>query len=103
LPQTRPPRLSRQQKKLGMYYTYVLISQKDSKFYIGYTSNLKKRFREHNEGKVSSTTSRLPLKLIYYEACINEFDAKKRERYFKSGYGRRFLHNRLEKYFEESS
>ena len=84
-----------------MYYTYVLVSQKDDKFYIGYTRDLKKRFKDHNDGKVPSTRDRLPLKLIYYEACINEFDAKKRERYFKSGYGRQFLKNPLEKYFEE--
>lgn len=84
-----------------MYYTYVLVSQRDNKFYIGYTHDLKKRFKDHNDGKVPSTRARLPLKLIYYEACINEFDAKKRERYFKSGYGRRFLKNRLEKYFQE--
>ena len=86
-----------------MFYTYVLISQKDSKFYIGYTNDLKKRLKNHNDGKVPSTASRFPLKLVYYEACLNEFDAKKRERYFKSGYGRRFLKNRLEKYFEEGS
>ena len=102
LPRTRPPRLSEQHKNIfDMYYTYVLVSQKDDKFYIVYTRDLKKRFKDHNDGKVPSTRDRLPLKLIYYEACINESDAKKRERYFKSGYGRRFLKNRLEKYFEE--
>ena len=86
-----------------MYYTYVLLSQKDNKYYIGYTSDLKKRFKDHSDGKVTSTAVRLPLKLIYYEACLNEFDAKKREHYFKSGYGRRFLKNRLQQYFAESS
>jgi putative endonuclease len=84
-----------------MFYTYALISQKDSKFYIGYTKDLRIRLKNHNDGKVPSTANRLPFKLVYYEACLNELDAKRRERYFKSGYGRRFLKNRLEKYFED--
>jgi len=86
-----------------MFYTYVLISQKDSKFCIGYSKDLKQRLKHHNDGKVPSTADRAPLKLVYYEACLNEFDAKKRERYFKSGYGRRYLKNRLEKYLEKNT
>ena len=84
-----------------MYYTYVLLSEKDNKLYIGYTNDLKDRIKEHSNGKVSSTENRRPLRLIYYEACLNKIDAIKREKYFKSGYGRRFLKNRLENYFEE--
>ena len=85
-----------------MFFTYVLLSEKDNKFYIGYSNDLTKRLTEHHDGKVSSTVNRRPLKLIYYEACLNEFDAIKREKYFKSGYGRRFLKNRLKGYFEET-
>ena len=81
-----------------MFYTYVLLSKKDNKFYIGYTKDLKKRLEEHNHGSVTSTTHRRPLLLIYYEACLNEADAIKREKYFKGGFGRRFLNNRLENY-----
>jgi len=84
-----------------MFYTYVLLSKKDDKFYIGHTNDLKGRKKEHFNGKVTSTKNRRPLKLIYYEACLNEFDAIKREKYFKSGYGRRFLKNRLENYFDD--
>jgi len=81
-----------------MYYTYVLISEKDGSFYIGFTKNLEKRLEEHLKGKVNSTAQRIPLKLIYYEACLNKYDALKREKYFKSGFGRRFLKNRLEEF-----
>ncbi len=79
-----------------MYYTYVLIGKKDGNFYIGFTNNIEKRVEEHSQGKVVSTANRIPLKLIYYEACLNKYDALKREKYFKSGFGRRFLKNRLE-------
>ncbi|MFC1841430.1 GIY-YIG nuclease family protein, partial [Thermodesulfobacteriota bacterium] len=52
-----------------MYYTYVLHSELDGNFYVGYTKDLKLRFEQHNKGKVESTKDRRPLKLIYYEAC----------------------------------
>jgi len=81
-----------------MYYNYVLLSKKDKKFYIGYTSNLKKRLNEHNSGMVSSTKYRENFILIYCEICLNKYDAMKREKYFKTGFGRRFLKNRLENY-----
>ncbi len=80
-----------------MYFTYVLLSQKDSKFYIGFTSNLKERFEEHSHGFVPSTKDRRPLKLVYYEACLVQNDAIKREKYFKTGFGRRFLKSRISK------
>jgi putative endonuclease len=50
-----------------MHYVYVLLSQKDDKFYIGFTSDLERRLKEHNDGKAQSTKSRRPLKLLYYE------------------------------------
>jgi len=78
------------------FYTYVLFSFKDNEHYIGYTNNLKKRLEEHNAGKNFSTKSRMPLKLIYFEACLNEDDAKQREKYFKSTIGRRYLSKRLQ-------
>ncbi|MFH1894484.1 MAG: GIY-YIG nuclease family protein [Patescibacteria group bacterium] len=65
------------------FYVYVLESQKDGKRYIGYTNNLKQRLEEHNKGKSFSTKPRLPLKLIYFEGCLNEKDAKRREHYLK--------------------
>jgi len=81
-----------------MYYTYLLESQKDSGWYIGYTNDLKNRFLEHSKGKVISTKNRLPIELIYYEAYINRIDAKKRERFLKSGSGRKFLKKQLANY-----
>ena len=63
-----------------MYYTYVLQSEKDGKFYTGFTENLKLRFEQHNKGLVESTKERRPLKLIYYEACLDRGDATKREK-----------------------
>lgn len=81
-----------------MHYTYVLRSTKDSRFYTGSTNDLRKRFSEHNKGKVSSTKNRGPLELIYYEACPNEQDARAREKYLKSGMGKRYLKNRLKRF-----
>ena len=81
------------------YYTYILFSKKDKKLYIGYTKNLKLRFEQHINGEVKSTHYRRPLELIYYEACQDEKDALKREKYFKTYYGKMFLRKRLKSYF----
>lgn len=78
-----------------MYYTYVLKSLRDYKLYIGFTDNLGKRFWEHQAGKAEATKNRRPLKLIYYEACLNKESAVRREKYFKTGFGRRYLKERL--------
>lgn len=82
-----------------MYYVYVLKSIKDGKNYIGCINNLKRRVQEHIDGRVEATKPRTPLKLIYYEACLNEIDAYNREKYFKMGYGRRFVKERLKNYY----
>ena len=81
-----------------MYYTYVLQSEVDGQFYAGYTKDLKLRFDQHSKGQVESTKARLPLKLIYCEASLNKEDAIKREKYFKTYNGKRFLHKRLKSY-----
>lgn len=82
-----------------MYYVYVLKSLKDSRFYTGYTKNLKSRFEQHVKGLVGSTVDRRPLLLIYYEACLNQQDATHREKYLKTYKGKLFLRNRLKSYF----
>jgi len=82
-----------------MYYTYILFSKKDGKCYAGYSKSLKLRFKQHQEGIVESTKNRRPLKLIYYEACLNQTDALRREKYFKTHYGKMFLKKRLKSYF----
>jgi putative endonuclease len=81
-----------------MYYTYVLQSLKDNQFYTGFTENLKLRFEHHSRGRVESTRQRRPLKLIYYEACIDKEGAIRREKYFKTYHGKMFLKRRLKSY-----
>ena len=78
-----------------LFYTYVLKSEKDDKLYIGYTNNLRERILNHNKGTVIATKKRRPLKLIYFEACLDKKHAIDREKYFKTGFGRRFLKNRI--------
>lgn len=83
----------------SFYYTYVLYSEKDGLNYAGYTHDLNLRFEQHCKGQVASTKYRRPLHLIYYEACLSKTDALKREKYFKTYYGKMFLKNRLKSYF----
>lgn len=82
-----------------MYYTYVLRSMKDGKMYTGFTKDLKLRFEQHERGLVQSTKHRMPLELIYYEACLSEEDGLRRERYLKTHYGKMYLRKRLKSYF----
>jgi len=77
------------------YYTYVLLSQRDNLHYIGWTNDIKERLKKHFEGKVIATKDRRPLKLVYCEICLDKQKAIKREKYFKTGFGRRFLKNRI--------
>jgi len=81
-----------------MYYTYILQSKKDKRWYTGCTSDLRKRFSEHNKGAVVATKSRRPFTLLYYEACIDQGDAFAREKYLKSGPGKYYLKNRLKRF-----
>ncbi len=78
-----------------MFYTYVLKSNFDNKLYIGCTENLKNRIEEHNKGFVESTKNRVPFDLVYYEACLNKENALKREKQLKTGFGRKYLKNRI--------
>ena len=79
----------------AMFYTYVLRSTKDSKLYIGWTPDLKNRIIAHNKGFVEATKYRRPLELVYYEACLSKVKSLKREKYFKTGFGRNFLNQRI--------
>lgn len=83
------------------HYVYVLQSESTGLWYTGCTSDLKRRFVEHNEGKSSYTNGRGPYILIYYEACLNTKDAFAREKYLKSGMGKRYIKNRIKLYFKE--
>jgi len=84
-----------------MYYVYVLKSEKDRRFYIGHTTDLKKRLELHNKGRVESTKYRRPFMLIYYEASLNQKDALRREKYLKTTYGHRYIRNRVNHFLEE--
>jgi len=81
-----------------MFYTYVLKSEKDSRFYTGSTNDLQKRLSEYNSGRVTSTKGRGSFELIYYEASLNEQDARAREKYLKTGMGKRYIKNRLKRF-----
>jgi putative endonuclease len=73
---------------------------KDRRFYVGYSTNLEKRLAEHNDGKVESTKRRRPFHLVYYEACLNQQDALKREKYLKTTWGKRYLRIRLTEFLK---
>ncbi len=66
-----------------VFYVYILKSKKDYGLYVGFSANLKERFKEHNAGQVKSTKTRRPLELIYYESYKSEKDARKRENNLK--------------------
>jgi len=78
-----------------MYYVYILRSGKDSKHYIGLTTNLDRRVKDHNAGKVSSTRDRKPFELVYFEKFETKDIAEKREKFFKTGKGYDTLKNLL--------
>lgn len=80
-----------------MFYTYVLRNN-NKMLYTGSTNDLRKRFNEHNSEKSEYTKHRGPYQLIYYEACLSEEDARSREKYLKSGMGKRYLKNRLKRF-----
>ncbi|MCZ6452384.1 MAG: GIY-YIG nuclease family protein [Deltaproteobacteria bacterium] len=84
-----------------MQYTYVIESGKDSQWYTGVTNDLRARFQSHLKGQVRSTHYRRPLRLIYYEACFSKADDRRRERYLKSGEGKRYLKQRLALFFSD--
>ena len=86
---------------MQFYYVYVLESELDGKNYTGYTKNIELRFEQHQKGLVESTKYRRPLKLIYFEACLNQYDATHREKYLKTHFGKMFLKNRLKSYLTE--
>jgi putative endonuclease len=82
-----------------MFYVYLLQSESDDGFYIGFSTDLRRRLREHREGKSFATSYRGPWRLIYYEAYLEEADALGREQFLKSGGGRRFLKAQLRNHF----
>ncbi|GMU74371.1 MAG: hypothetical protein AMXMBFR44_5680 [Candidatus Campbellbacteria bacterium] len=80
------------------YYVYVLKSRTNNQWYVGYTSDLRKRYIEHSRGKSTYTKKRGPYELIYYEAYRNEQDAVSREQQLKSGQGKMYLRRRIKRF-----
>ncbi len=85
-----------------MFYVYILKSEKNQELYIGYTSDLKRRIKEHNQGLNFSTKRYIPWAIIYYEACIEESDARRREQYLKTTQGNRLIKRRIKDYLYKS-
>jgi Predicted endonuclease containing a URI domain len=81
------------------FYVYTLFSLKNKKLYTGFTTDLKKRLKEHAKGLSKATKFRRPFLLIHYEYFINKADAKAREEFLKSGYGRKQLNQILKRTF----
>jgi len=79
-------------------YVYVLRSTKIGLCYTGSTSDLRKRFSQHGADVIGWTKGKGPFELIYYEACRDIADARSREKYLKSGMGKRYIKNRLKRF-----
>ncbi|WP_441000268.1 GIY-YIG nuclease family protein [Fodinibius sp. SL11] len=87
---------------MSFYYVYILYSLEDKNWYTGFTADLKARLKEHKAGQSKSTRYRRPLKLIYFEGCLHKGDALDREKYLKSGMGKRYVRNRLKRSLADS-
>ncbi|MFH1824784.1 MAG: GIY-YIG nuclease family protein [Candidatus Firestonebacteria bacterium] len=86
----------------NFFYTYVLLSLQDNNFYIGFTDDLERRIKEHEQGKNISTSKRLPVKLIYFEGHLSKEDALRRESYFKTTKGKTTLKQILKEYLSKN-
>ena len=75
-----------------MFYVYILKSLNSNFFYKGLTRNPDKRIPEHLKGRSPSTKNKLPLVLIHVEVCANRIEARRMEKFFKSGFGREIIH-----------
>ncbi len=84
-----------------MWYVHILESEAGEFLYVGITNNLRRRLELHNGGKVSGTLHRKPYKAIYYEAHTNKYDAAKREKFLKSGWGKNWIKRTLNHYFSK--
>lgn len=87
-----------------MHYVYVLLcsdsKRNKRKFYVGVTDNLIERIKDHKSKSVETTRIFDKLELIYYEACLNKTDARKRELQLKTGFGRGYIKRRIENYLK---
>ena len=74
-----------------MYYVYILKSIITNEKYIGYTTNLKERIKQHNSGQSEFTSHRGPYKIAWYSAFIEKRKALAFEKYLKSSSGFAFI------------
>ena len=81
--------------RIKMFYTYIIQSLKDKSFYMGSTSDLKKRLTQHNRGQALYSSTKVPFKLVWYGAFNNQSKAKEFEDYLKSSSGFAFRNKRL--------
>ncbi len=84
-----------------MFYVYILecfCDNKANSFYVGYTHNLQKRVQKHQNRQAKTTKKFDKIKLVYYEACLNKTDARKRENQLKTGFGRGYFKKRVANY-----
>lgn len=79
-----------------MFFVYVIKSVNNGRLYKGFTTNIEKRLKEHNSGRTRSTSPYKPWILVYYEEVESREEARKREKYLKSGIGREYLKNKLD-------
>ncbi len=86
--------------KSSMSYVYVLRNMNSGRFYTGFTTDLKKRLTDHFENKTRSTNKRGPYELVYYEASLNSLDGLAREKFLKTGPGKRYLKNRVKRFLD---
>ena len=77
------------------YFTYILYSSNYKRFYKGYCQDLTERLKQHNQGHTKSTKPFIPWELVYFEEFENRENAMKREKYFKTAAGRRFLKTKI--------
>lgn len=84
------------------YYVYILFSHKDRGIYTGYTDDLKRRIKEHNQNRVESTKNRQPLDLVYFEGYKNKKFTLQRELYLKTGWGRNYLNKIIKNFLEHN-
>ena len=84
-----------------MYFVYLLESEQDKSWYVGYTPNNPiERLKKHNLLQVYYTKRKAPWKLIYFESYLNRLDATGREKFLKSGSGHNFLKKQLKNYLK---
>jgi putative endonuclease len=87
-----------------MFYVYVLESAKTQKLYIGFTSNIRRRLKEHTSGNGSAITkTQTDWHIIYFEGYISKEDAIGRERFLKGGAGRKYLKKQLKHYWDRKN